>query len=75
MPQGRVLSLLTDASGALWVGTDNGAARILNGRVDAVKELQGQTINAIIEPENGRLLMASEQGMVYECRTNAALSR
>ena len=70
MPQGRVLSLLTDASGALWVGTDNGAARILNGRVDAVKELQGQTINAIIEPEPGRLLMASEQGMVYECRTN-----
>ncbi len=72
MPQGRVLSLLTDANGALWVGTDNGAARILNGRVDAVKELQGQTINAIIEPENGRLLMASEQGMVYECRTNSS---
>lgn len=71
MPQGRVLSLLTDASGALWVGTDNGAARILNGRVDAVKEVQGQTINAIIEPESGRLLMASEQGMVYECRTNS----
>jgi len=72
MPQGRVLSLLTDANGALWVGTDNGAARILNGRVDAVKELQGQTINAIIEPENGRLLMTSEQGMVYECRTNSS---
>ena len=71
MPQGRVLSLLTDASGALWVGADNGAARILNGRVDAVKELQGQTINAIIEPEAGRLLMASEQGMVYECRTSS----
>ena len=71
MPQGRVLSLLTDASGALWVGTDNGAARIVNGRVDGVKDLQGQTINAIIEPESGRLLMASEQGMVYECRTNA----
>src|SRR5882724_1713990 len=71
MPQGRVLSLLTDASGALWVGTDNGAARIVNGRVDGVKDLQGQTINAIIEPEGGRLLMASEQGMVYECRTNA----
>lgn len=70
MPQGRVLSLLTDASGALWVGTDTGAARILNGRVDAVKEVQGQTINAIIEPEPGRLLLASEQGMVYECRTN-----
>ncbi len=71
MPQGRVLSLLTDTSGALWVGTDNGAARIVNGQVLALKELQGQTINAIIEPENGRLLMASEQGMVYECRANA----
>jgi signal transduction histidine kinase/ligand-binding sensor domain-containing protein len=70
MPQGRVLSLLTDASGALWAGTDSGAARILNGKVDAVKELQGQTINAIIEPEAGRLLLASEQGMVYESHTN-----
>jgi signal transduction histidine kinase/ligand-binding sensor domain-containing protein len=70
MPQGRVLSLLTDASGALWVGTDTGAARILNGRVDAIKEIQGQTINAIIEPENGRLLLASDQGMVYECHTS-----
>jgi ligand-binding sensor domain-containing protein len=70
MPQGRVLSLLTDASGALWAGTDTGAARILNGRVDAIKELQSQTINAIIEPEAGRLLLASEQGMVYECHTN-----
>ena len=68
LPQGRVLVLLTDAGGSLWVGTDNGAARVTNGKVEAIKGLEGQTVNAIIAPENGRLLIATEQGMVYECR-------
>jgi signal transduction histidine kinase/ligand-binding sensor domain-containing protein len=68
MPQGRVLALHTDAAGSLWIGTDNGAARMNGGRLQSIPALSSQTINAIIEPENGRLLMATEQGMVYECR-------
>ena len=66
-PQGRVLSLHTDSNGWLWVGTDTGAARIIGSRVEAINNLKDQTINAIIEPEKGRLIMATEQGMVYEC--------
>ncbi len=66
IPQGRVLALHTDSAGSLWVGTDSGAARILFGQVQAVPPLQNQTINDIIEPEKGRLIMASEQGMVFE---------
>jgi len=66
-----VLSLLTDASGILWIGTDNGAARMIEGNVRVVKGLEGQTINAMIEPENGRIVIASEQGMVFECRAKA----
>lgn len=67
-PQGRVLSLHTDSNGWLWVGTDTGAARIIGSRVEAINNLKDQTINAIIEPEKGRLIMATEQGMIYECR-------
>ena len=66
-PQGRVLSLHTDSNGWLWVGTDTGAARIIGSRVEAINNLKDQTINAIIEPEKGRLIMATEQGMIYEC--------
>jgi len=67
-PQGRVLSLHTDSNGWLWVGTDSGAARIIGSRVEAINNLKDQTVNAIIEPEKGRLIMATEQGMIYECR-------
>ncbi len=70
-PQGRVLSLHTDGNGWLWVGTDSGAARIIGSRVEAIPNLKDQTVNAIIEPEKGRLIMATEQGMVYECRVKA----
>jgi signal transduction histidine kinase/ligand-binding sensor domain-containing protein len=66
-PQGRVLSLHTDSNGWLWVGTDSGAARIIGSRVEAIPNLKDLTINAIIEPEKGRLIMATEQGMIYEC--------
>jgi signal transduction histidine kinase/ligand-binding sensor domain-containing protein len=68
LPPGRILALHTDSKGSLWVGTDNGAARITSGRVEAIRRLDGQTVNAIIEPESGRLIVATEQGMVFECR-------
>ncbi len=71
LPPGRVLSLLTDSSGTLWIGTDNGAARLFDGNVQVVKGLEGQTINAMIEPENDRIVLASEQGMVFECRNKS----
>ena len=68
LPNGRVLALQTDIDGALWVGTDNGAARLANDRFVAVKDLTGKTVNAIISPAAGRAIMATEQGMAFECR-------
>jgi len=38
------------------------------GKFEAIKETGGQTISAIIAPEPGRALMATEQGQVFECR-------
>ncbi len=67
LPAGRVLALHTDRRGSLWIGTDNGAARILSGHVETIEALKGQTINAILETTDGRVLMPSEQGMLFEC--------
>lgn len=68
---GRVLTLQSDQSGALWIGTETGAARMLWGRFDVVKETVGQAVDTLIVPENGRVLMATEQGNVYESRVAA----
>jgi signal transduction histidine kinase len=66
---GRVLALQSDGSGALWVGTETGAARMLWGRFDVIRETTGQAITTIIAPEPGRVLIATEQGNIYETRT------
>jgi len=64
-----VLVLKTDESGALWIGTDNGAARMSNGRFDEVPETRGIAINAIISPNAGRVIMASDNGQIFDCQT------
>jgi len=51
------------------IGTENGAARLANGRFLTVKDLNGSSVNAIITAERGRAIMATEQGMIFECRT------
>jgi signal transduction histidine kinase/ligand-binding sensor domain-containing protein len=76
LPQGRVLALAVDADGALWVGTEAGATRLVGGEFRPLLETAGQTITAIITPERGRVVLASEQGSIFDCRveTNGALS-
>ena len=50
LPPGRVLALKTDESGALWIGTDTGAAWMWNGKFHPVPETPGKVITAIITP-------------------------
>lgn len=69
LPGTRILSLQTDNTGALWVGTDSGAARIIGSRVESIGDTVGHAISAIVIPEPARLLLATEQGKVFECRT------
>ena len=71
LPPGRVLALKADDLGALWIGTDNGAARLANARFDPIKETAGKVITAIITPEKGRAIMASESGVIFDCQVNA----
>jgi signal transduction histidine kinase/ligand-binding sensor domain-containing protein len=68
LPTARVLALQADQDGSLWIGTDNSAARLANGKFAQIKELAGKSINAIITPQRGLALMATEQGMIFECR-------
>ena len=66
---GRILALQSDQAGALWVGTETGAARMLWGRFDVIRETAGQAVTTIIAPERGRVLLATEQGNIFESRT------
>ena len=68
LPTGRVLSLETDQDGALWIGTESGAARFLNGSFETIGQTIGQSVSAIIAPEPKRVVLATEQGQIFECR-------
>jgi signal transduction histidine kinase/ligand-binding sensor domain-containing protein len=70
LPTGRVLSLETDQAGALWIGTESGAARLMNGSFETIGQTIGQTISSIISPEPNRVLIATEQGQIFECRVD-----
>src|SRR2546426_1248337 len=66
LPQGRVLTLKVDDEGALWIGTENGAARFVNGKFYNLKETGGKVITAIITPQKGRAMMATENGLIFD---------
>jgi len=68
---GRVLALVTDAAGALWIGTESGAARMTYGKAEAIKELKGKTVTALLVKKSGNVVLATEQGMIYECQTKS----
>jgi signal transduction histidine kinase/ligand-binding sensor domain-containing protein len=69
LPTGRVRALKVDSDGDLWIGTDAGAARFIAGEFKPVAETEGKTITAIMLPERGRAVMASDQGTVFDCST------
>jgi len=72
---GRILALQSDQSGALWIGTDTGAARLVDGHFEVISELNGKSITAILAPEASRVLLTTEQGNIFECRVEADGSR
>ena len=71
LPAGRVLALKIDADGVLWIGTESGAARFVNGDFRKIEETANKVVTAIITPEAGRAILATEQGVVFDCRKNA----
>lgn len=63
----RVQALKADADGGLWIGSDSGAVRLWSGRFEPIIETAGSTVTTIITAQPGRVLMATQQGMVFEC--------
>ena len=72
LPPGRVLALKTGEDGALWIGTDNGAAQLADGRFAAINATAANIITAIIAPQRGRAIMATENGVIFDCQVNSA---
>jgi signal transduction histidine kinase/streptogramin lyase len=69
LPIGRVLALKFEPQSAtLWVGTETGATRFNGKRFQAIPETAGHSITAIITPHSYRAILASEQGVVFDCR-------
>jgi len=71
----RVTALRSDPSGVLWIGTEAGAARLVDGRFEVITELKDYSITDILAAEAGRVLLTTEQGNIFECRVEADGSR
>jgi signal transduction histidine kinase len=73
----RVLAVRVAAEGGeLWVGTDGGAfVRAGEGSDSAqfrmLPETKGKAVTAIVTPERGRAVLATGDGLIFDCRKNA----
>src|SRR5918911_189554 len=59
LPSDRVRAIAEDSEGAMWFGTDGGLAKY-----------DGRRTQAIVGGDftRGRVLLASEQGLIFDCR-------
>ncbi|HSE97175.1 MAG TPA: two-component regulator propeller domain-containing protein, partial [Blastocatellia bacterium] len=67
MATAGVTALRVDADGVLWMGSQTGAARLIDGEIRPINETEGKAITSIITPERGRAILASHQGIVFNC--------
>jgi signal transduction histidine kinase/ligand-binding sensor domain-containing protein len=66
----RVHALGVDAAGTLWVAADGGAyVRAAGAQVFAqVAETKGKSVLAVATPAPGRAILATADGIIFDCR-------
>ncbi|HEX8354673.1 MAG TPA: two-component regulator propeller domain-containing protein, partial [Pyrinomonadaceae bacterium] len=66
----RVRALAAGGDGALWVGGDGGAFVRAAGSEEfrRVEETRGKSVMAVHAPGAGRALLATSDGLVFDCR-------
>lgn len=71
LPGNRIQALLADREGALWVGTNRGLARIVNGRVDRLPvtdSLATASVVSLLEDREGNLWVGTETSGLHVLR-------
>ncbi len=62
----NVTAVLHDSEGAVWIGTERGLRRSMDGRVEAASkfgDLEGRTIRTLYESEGGKLYAGTREGL------------
>ncbi|HEV2486923.1 MAG TPA: two-component regulator propeller domain-containing protein [Terracidiphilus sp.] len=71
LPGGRIQALLADREGSLWIGSNNGLARLADGKLQMLPEtdpLARASVLALIEDREGNLWAGTETGGLHILR-------
>jgi signal transduction histidine kinase/ligand-binding sensor domain-containing protein len=66
-----ILDVEFDQSGTAWIATSSGAARLIRGEAEPIRETDGDSIRAIATA-TGRVVLLGERSALYDCRVDAA---